>query len=157
MLKKLFRNRKGTAEVIGTIMFIVILMFFFTNVYLWHDAATKDMNELYVKKMNAGMSISFDSSNNQVIVKATASDVKLSRLWIDTSSIHVYANLPLNLYVAPGDTNALTFTFNNPAPPNSDGSVIVDSPNGNTINVRCAYDQSVRFTIVNTLGITVST
>ena len=46
MLKKLLNNKKGTAEVIGSVMFIVILLFFFTSVYLWHDAAVKDMNDL---------------------------------------------------------------------------------------------------------------
>ena len=46
------KNRKGTAEVIGTIMLIIILLFFFTNVYLWHDAATKDANQLYVKQIH---------------------------------------------------------------------------------------------------------
>ena len=95
-MKRFRKNRKGTAEVIGTIMFIVILLFFFTNVYLWHDAATKDTNELYVKKMNAGMSISFDDNNN-VTLTATSSEITLSRLWIDTGSVsggssHVYVN-----------------------------------------------------------------
>ena len=72
---KIFGNRKGTAEVIGTMMFIVILLFFFTNVYLWHDAATKDANQLAVQKMSAGMSINYDNINNQVIVSASSSKV----------------------------------------------------------------------------------
>jgi hypothetical protein len=57
LIKSLLKNKKGTAEVIGTVMFIVILLFFFTNVYLWHDAATKEMNDLYVKRINSPITI----------------------------------------------------------------------------------------------------
>jgi hypothetical protein len=153
-MRKLIKNRKGTAEVIGTIMFIVILLFFFTNVYLWHDAATRDANELFVKKMNAGMSISFSGTN--VIVNATSSDVKLSRLWIDTSSNHVYVDLgSKGVQVSPGDTHALVFVFDG-GNSNTDGSVKFD-PSGNTIYVHYTLGSSPRFTIVNTLGVAVYT
>ncbi len=64
MLKRLIKNRKGTAEVIGTIMFIVILLFFFTNVYLWHDAATKEMNDMYVEKINAPITMRLHIMSN---------------------------------------------------------------------------------------------
>jgi hypothetical protein len=47
------RNKKGVAEIVGTLLFIIILLFFFTNVYLWHDAATKQMDDLYVQKLNS--------------------------------------------------------------------------------------------------------
>ena len=50
LIKRLLKNKKGTAEVIGSVMFIVILLFFFTNVYLWHDAAVKEMNDLVRSK-----------------------------------------------------------------------------------------------------------
>jgi preprotein translocase subunit SecG len=161
---KIFRNREGTAEVIGTIMFIVILLFFFTNVYLWHDAASKDANQLDVQKVNAGMSISFDSSNNQVIMNATSSQVTLSRLWIDTNDAHVYVDLG-NISVAPGDEYAITINF-------VGGHYTVDSSGaffatceplqGNTINVDYTLPeytpQSVPvFTVVNTMGVDVST
>ena len=56
-MKNFRKNCKGTAEVIGTIMFIMILLFFFTNVYLWHDAATKDANQLNLQKINSSFSI----------------------------------------------------------------------------------------------------
>lgn len=157
-VKNLLRNREGTAEVIGTIMFIMILLFFFTNVYLWHDAATKDMNQLYVEKMNAGMSISFDSSSNQVIINATSSEITLSMLWIDSDSanVHVYANLA-NVQVAPGDSNAVTITFEmEGAPMNSDGAVLWN-PSSTTIQIANSLPPDPKFTIVNTLGVMVST
>ena len=155
-MKRLIKNRKGTAEVIGTLLFIVILLFFFTNVYLWHDTATKDMNEMYVKKMNAGMQIS--NSGSTVTVTATGSNVILSRLWIDTSSAHVYANLqPFNLSLAPGVANALTITIGS-GKVNSDGSVNVHYASGSiTVNYTLPQNQTPTFTIVNTLGITTST
>ncbi len=157
-MRKLIRNRKGTAEVIGTIMFIMILLFFFTNVYLWHDAATKDMNQMYVEKMSAGMSISFDSSNNQVIVNSTSSQITLSMLWIDTNSAHVYANLTSStIQVAPGDANAVSFTFVGGSI-NPDGSVTCSQGSQtNTYEIHYSLPQNPKFTILNTLGVIVST
>jgi hypothetical protein len=105
MLKRLLRNRKGTAEVIGSVMFIVILLFFFTNVYLWHDAATKEMNQLYVNKINSPIKIAgVDSSDpNRLTLTAEnvgGSDAKLSILWITVEptstgfdKFHGYYNL----------------------------------------------------------------
>jgi hypothetical protein len=154
MLKRFLKNRKGTAEVIGSVMFIVILLFFFTNVYLWHDAATRDVNSLNVKKLNAGMSISLDG--DQVVVKATSSDVKLSRLWIATSSNHVFVKLE-NVKVPSGDTNAIVFTFvaGSVAPDNS-VNFQVESPTAITVYYN-SFDSHVGFTIVNTLGVAVKT
>ncbi|MGO8805340.1 MAG: hypothetical protein ACLQO7_01875 [Candidatus Bathyarchaeia archaeon] len=163
-MMKLLQNRKGTAEVIGTIMFIVIMLFFFTNVYLWHDAATKDANQLYVEKVNAGMSISFDAVNSQVFVNATSSEVTLSRLWIDTPVDHLYVNLTsINIQVAPGDTNGITIKFGD------SNSEQLDQYGINYVTF--TYDQLDRvitvnyyplpsapiFTIVNSMGVAVST
>ena len=158
MFEKLIKNKKGTAEVIGTIMFIVILLFFFTNVYLWHDAASKDMNELYVKKMNAGMSISFDSAKNQVVVNATSSTITLSRLWIDSSIAHVYADLTSNnVQVTPGGEHSLTIMFTS-GQPQSDGSVQYEYDlQSNLLTIHYYVPQNPHFTIVNTLGVAVST
>lgn len=158
---RIFRNRKGTAEVIGTIMFVVILLFFFTNVYLWHDAASKDENQIYVEKVNAGMSINFDSSNNQVIVNATSSQVTLSVLWIDTNAAHVYVDLG-NISVAPGDANAITIDFvgGQYSVDNSGAFYTTCQPQGNSANAYNVYytlPSSPVFTIVNTLGVAVST
>ena len=64
--KQLFNNKKGTAEVVGSVMFIIILLFFFTNVYLWHDAATKEMNDLQFQKINSPISITYDSATKTI-------------------------------------------------------------------------------------------
>jgi archaellum component FlaF (FlaF/FlaG flagellin family) len=92
MLKQLLKNKKGTAEVIGSVMFIVILLFFFTNVYLWHDTATKEMNDLYVQKLNSPISIvvTQNAQNNQQyyinITNKGGVDATLSNLWINEKS-----------------------------------------------------------------------
>ena len=87
MIKRLFKNKKGTAEVIGSVLFIIILLFFFTNVYLWHDAATKDMNDLYVQKINSPITISVISNNPYQlnVTNRGGVDAKLSILWVDVA------------------------------------------------------------------------
>ena len=84
---RIIRNKKGTAEVVGTIMFIVILMFFFTNVYLWHDAASKQMDNMYVEKMNTQITVSLTGGNsNLTVTNIGGSDVQLAMLWTDIES-----------------------------------------------------------------------
>jgi hypothetical protein len=88
MIKRLLLNKKGTAEVIGSVMFIVILLFFFTNVYLWHDAAVKEMNELQVQKINSPIIVDPDpdNSHNLIITNKGGIDATLSVLWINVEA-----------------------------------------------------------------------
>jgi hypothetical protein len=90
MFEKMIRNRKGTAEVIGSIMFIVILLFFFTNVYLWHDAATKEMNDLYVQKINSPVTLAVESTSPFVlnVTNNGGLDAKVVRVWVCDSVSH---------------------------------------------------------------------
>ena|SRR5665647_268976 len=94
MFKRLLNNKKGTAEVVGSVMFIVILLFFFTNVYLWHDAAVKEMNDLYAEKLNSQISIEdkntdgfvhgYNPSTNVLLVKNNGGvDATIECYWID--------------------------------------------------------------------------
>ena len=87
LIKRLLKNKKGTAEVIGSVMFIVILLFFFTNVYLWHDAAVKEMNDLYVQKINSPIAITVSNPiDNQYDLNITNNggvDATLSWLWVN--------------------------------------------------------------------------
>jgi hypothetical protein len=154
LMRKLIKNRKGTAEVIGTIMFIVILLFFFTNVYLWHDAATKDANEMYVKKMNAGMNLNYDSDGNPVVT-ATGSDAVLSRLWIVTSNSHLYANLErLNVHMMAGENITIRYGAEGL---NSDGSInAVFDQNNKILMVSYPSQNIVQLSLINTLGISVT-
>jgi hypothetical protein len=115
-MKKLLKNTKGTAEVIGTVLFIVILLFFFTNVYLWHDAATKEMNELYVQKINSQISASYDPITKIISVTNNGGlDAVISGLWLNVQSAssvpdsnHQFFNLiDRNYIVSAGDSPIL--------------------------------------------------
>ncbi len=86
MIKRLLKNKKGTAEVIGSVMFIVILLFFFTNVYLWHDAAVKEMNDLQVQKINTKIDATINSNGVLTVTNNGAMDVSLAMLWVNEQS-----------------------------------------------------------------------
>ena len=109
MIKKLFKNKKGVAEVIGSVMFIIILLFFFTNVYLWHDASTKEMNDLYVQKLNSPIvaTISFDNGHYDLTITDKGGvDATLSSYWINLKSASgpdtLHMSFPLNDVVTAG-------------------------------------------------------
>jgi hypothetical protein len=120
MLKRIIKNRKGTAEVIGTIMFIVILMFFFTNVYLWHDAATKEMDSMYVDKINTPITLSVTavgSNFNLTVTDKGGMDAQLTMLWLDIKSPNdgpdpVHYNFRLNnIPIAAGSSINIPFVY----------------------------------------------
>ncbi|MCW4002936.1 MAG: hypothetical protein NWE95_03365 [Candidatus Bathyarchaeota archaeon] len=133
-------DRRGTAEVIGSILFIIILMFLFTNVYLWHDAAVKDANAMHLKQMNAGMELSY--ANQQLNVTAKGSDISLYRLWVAKSNGHYYAELN-GRYVAAG--NYSTIVFNT-----LDFRTVDGNPTSTPV-----VGVGDRLAVVNTLGIKV--
>jgi hypothetical protein len=153
MLKKLLNNKKGTAEVIGSVMFIVILLFFFTSVYLWHDAAVKDMNDLQVRRMNAGMEVVF--SGGSANITAHGSEVVLSRIWIIVNSNdndnnkHAYADLEAsNIHLKAGIPIQVKF----------DGGSITDgkigvTANSDVITLHYSANNVASIKVLNTLGI----
>jgi hypothetical protein len=114
MIKRLFKNKKGTAEVIGSVMFIVILLFFFTNVYLWHDAATKEMNDMYVQKLNspivATVTHNNDGSSSLIVNNKGGIDATLLCYWVNVKSANgpdsQHSRFPLNNVVTAGGLNA---------------------------------------------------
>jgi hypothetical protein len=86
MSKNFLWDRKGTAEVIGSVLSIVILIFFFSNVYLWHDANVSKMNDLQSQKMNSQIDVEYLPATRELIVKNTGGvDAVLSRLWINSN------------------------------------------------------------------------
>lgn len=134
-------DRRGTAEVVGSILFIIILLFLFTNVYLWHDAALKNAHSMNVKQMNAGMTLSWDVTDG-LSVKAERSDVTLYRVWLADadSGNHYCAEFETAERVAAGETrwfprSALKFK-------NDAGDIIPVGVGPND-----------RLTVINTLGI----
>ncbi len=119
MIKRLLKNKNGTAEVIGTVLFIVILIFFFSNVYLWHDAATKEMDDLFVQKINSPITISPTNNDyhNLNVTNIGGMDASLSVLWVDVESVssaisyHGYILTQLNQVVTAGSSVYVSWTF----------------------------------------------
>jgi hypothetical protein len=112
VLQRFLRNHKGTAEVIGTLMAVVILIFFFSSVYLWHDQATKEMNSLLSDKMNSPVTINWKSDNKLLVNDTGGVAASLSRLWLTNSQRHSYLDLehdpalpgtPVSVVVKPGN------------------------------------------------------
>ena len=156
MAKRFVNNRKGTAEVIGSVMFIVIIMFFFSSVYLWHDQATRQMNDLASQKLNSPitMSIWTDFDNPVLQINDTGGvDVTLSRLWIDTTTNHAYINLTNiqgipggSLWIAAGSTRTITLNKTGVTNPFSEDGVTVEIP------YSPPSETTVRFIVITTLG-----
>ena len=122
-LNKLLRCRRGTAEIIGSVMFLLIMMFFFTNVFLWHDNATREMDGVLAEKMNSPVSIQVVNMNVTMhdyrlnVTNNGGVGVVLSRLWIVVDlddglggEIHNYVDLELGgaKWVAAGKTMDLS-------------------------------------------------
>jgi hypothetical protein len=135
-LKNLLRNREGTAEVIGTIMFVIILLFFFTNVYLWHDAAVKQMDNMYVQKINTPIVVALASGGTQLnVTDRGGEDATLTMLWIDSGSgpSQTHTNVPLNDPVPAGSS----FSLNLPSAPTQKTVFTVVTTLGNMAS--CTY------------------
>jgi hypothetical protein len=138
---RIIRNKKGTAEVIGTIMAVVILLYFFTNVYLWNDAATKQMDEMYVDKMNTQIKVSLTGGNsNLTITNIGGSDVQLAMLWTDVGSglsqTHYYDSRVNTIIIPAGSSQNITL----PNPPTVETVYTVVTTLGNVAS--CSYNPS---------------
>lgn len=146
---KLIKNRRGTAEVIGTLLAIIILIFFFTNVYLWHDAATRDANQVYLEKINSTFTIALRTNVIEVI--AGGSDIALSGLWIndDSTNMHYYADLNNAPVAAGASFNITLITSPDTIVKTENGGVSVGYPPSPGVSVEC--------TVINTLGVAEST
>jgi hypothetical protein len=107
-MKRLLNNKKGTAEVIGTVLFIVILLFFFSNVYLWHDAATKEMNQEYLNKINSPITVTIQNNGGLYFLNVTnrgGVDTKLFAVWTIEDSTYpggIHGSVPNSEVVSAG-------------------------------------------------------
>ena len=110
-LNRFLRNRRGTAEIVGSVMFLVIVLFFLSNVYLWHDQATREMDNLVLDRVNSPVRLLGDvdpTSNTLLKLNVTNNGgvgVRLSRLWIITSGYPTYEDLEDDdIWLAGGET-----------------------------------------------------
>lgn len=141
MFGKLLGDRRGTAEIVGTVMFLVILLFVFTNIYLWHDNATREMNGVLTEKMNSPVSIElyFDVVEDLVGLDVTNNggfEVGLSRLWLITDTYH--SPIDLDLRVAPGAKLRLLFEDLGISMPNQSTTFKILTTLGNM--AACSYN-----------------
>jgi hypothetical protein len=106
-------------------MFLLILLFFFTNVYLWHDTATRQMDTVMADRMNSQVQIK-SLGNVLEVTNNGGIGVALSRLWVITQAgDHYYAELEnitsaptMGLWIEAGSTISLNLlTAGNPASP----------------------------------------
>jgi hypothetical protein len=141
LFKRLLKNRKGTAEVVGSVMFIIILLFFFTNVYLWHDAATKQMDELQFQKINSPISVTYNSGTQTLnVIDNGGQDAVISGLWVIEQSVtgvpdsgHQFFNLASHGYVVRAGASAISIPLNSMSynPIGKTGIFKVVTSNGN--------------------------
>jgi len=122
-------------------MFLVILLFFFTNVYMWHDNATREMNTALSDRMNSQISVSWVSTaEHDGLLNVTnngGTEVALSRLWIvsNVTQEHVYADLEGHeVWVAAGATTSIEVGYNDTRP--------LLEVTGSGQNVKVNYDLS---------------
>jgi hypothetical protein len=85
-MKKLLKNRRGTAEIVGTVLFLIIVIFVFSNVFLWSNRASQQISTVTGDRMNSPIKVEVTSYNpGQDALKVSTAggrDVQLIRIWI---------------------------------------------------------------------------
>jgi hypothetical protein len=132
MLRRFLKDRKGASEVVGTALFLVILFFFFSNVFLWHNQITSQMDQVVADRMNSGIRMDVFSDEDTIwltVVNVGGLDVSLSRLWIITDEAHLFADFGLDA-VHVGAGRQFNITIDNVTVPVSDevGVSLVSDP-----------------------------
>jgi len=127
MLRRFLKDQKGASEIVGTALFLIILFFFFSNVFLWHNQITSQMDQIVADRMNSGIRMDVFSDNDTIwltVVNVGGLDVSLSRLWIITNETHLYADFGLDT-VHLGAGRQLNITISNETGTVTDGRVQV--------------------------------
>jgi hypothetical protein len=105
-------------------MFLLIMMFFFTNVFLWHDRATREMDGVVSEKMNSVVTIEWRNESDLLpnpdptyrgtlyVSNTGGVDAQLSRLWIAERTLQEpHYPFDLELRVAAGDSVELRLFY----------------------------------------------
>ena len=147
MLRRFLKDQRGASEIVGTVLFLVILFFFFSNVFLWHNQITSQMDQVVADRMNSG--IRMDVSSNETDIWLTVDnvgglDVSLSRLWIITNVTHLYADFGLD-QVHVGAGRQLNISISNVTGPVSDGRVYVFDDSDPIV---VQYQPPINYTVV---------
>jgi hypothetical protein len=122
MLRRFLKDQKGASEIVGTALFLIILFFFFSNVFLWHNQIASQMDQVVADRMNSGIRMDVFSNDTDIwltVDNVGGLDVSLSRLWIITDDEHLYADFGLDV-VHVGAGRQLNITIDNVTVPVSD-------------------------------------
>jgi hypothetical protein len=103
--KSLFRNRLGTAEIVGTTLFLVVLLFLFTNVILWYDTSARQAESIVVDKINSPVSMTiyqYPGYGDPLILRVRSTGVKDVRIvgvrWVEAiNDNHEYIDIKRDL------------------------------------------------------------
>lgn len=161
MLRRFVKNKKGASEIVGTALFLVILFFFFSNVFLWHDQVTRDMDQVLSDKTNSRVAIAaFNETDVRLeITNVGGLDLTLSRVWIITDAVHYYADFESkNVHIAAGHYMNITvedvFPVNSgPTPGLNSQPVRVVAANGSvTIDFEQPFNTTVTYRVLTTLA-----
>lgn len=151
LLRRFRRDRRGASEIVGTALFLVILFFFFTNVFLWHDQVTREMDQVVVDRMNSGVRVDVFSNETAVWLKVDGVGglgVSLSRLWIVTDGYHWFADFEdFSVYVAAGGHRNITLRLEGENSADEQGRVDV-SVVGDSVFVDYAPEVPVTFRVL---------
>jgi hypothetical protein len=97
------KNQDATAEIVGTVLLIIILIFFFGNVFLWSNEVNKNAEQIKWNKLNSPVTLDAvytfgggsPSFSHLEVTNKGGVGTYLSRLWIldHEVNIHMYADL----------------------------------------------------------------
>lgn len=141
------KNRKGASEIVGTALFLVILFFFFSNVFLWHDQVKRDIDQVLSDKMNSRVSVEvFNETDVRLeVTNIGGLDTALSRVWIITNDTHYFADFEAkNVHIAAGRYINITVK-DIPGSPNALNAIRADVDTNGTISVD--YEQPINTTV----------
>lgn len=150
VLRRFLKDRKGASEIVGTALFLIILFFFFSNVFLWHNQITSQMDQIVADRMNSG--IRMDVFYNETDIWLTVDnvgglDVSLSRLWIITDDTHLYADFGLDV-VHVGAGRQLNITIDNMTDPVSDEVQVDDDSDPIVVRYKPPVGSTVVFRMI---------
>ena len=131
IFSRFLKNQDATAEIVGTLLLIIILIFFFGNVFLWSNEVNKISDQIKWDKMNSPIRIdpiyqgTSEIFSHFEVTNLGGVDASLSRLWILNSSNtgdendHIFADLePLEVWVSAGKKRLITLSSLNIINPN---------------------------------------
>ena len=153
-MKKLLKNQKGTAEIVGTVLFLVIVIFVFSNVFLWSNSVTQQVSTVNGDKLNSPIemvsSLDFPGQDALKVSAVGGRDVQLIRIWIVKVGSNSHSYIDLNMFSSKIGVSAGSYMYVILGNQNQD---LRSTMNAIRINCQIAVGTGeARFKIVTDLG-----